>query len=221
MKRQLHEGPSLDSTLKSVSNDIGNSIGILYERLTAMTQKLYDNTDSLENRGFIIGGAKKQWYETFYVNRLQNELYDLVRHAPKATKDLKLLLRNRPKNLSVMERDGLPDILADIGRKLNHSDLTKNAQRWKKRIADYNKFVDSIEEEIISYMEPVDGGSASQKAPKDPTKGKQLSQVEKVVNDVLSSLPKKQAGEIRQEIARADNKLQALALAMKKRGLNP
>ena len=50
-------------------------------------------------------------------------------------------------------------------------------------------------------------------------KGDQNNQVAEIVNQVLSSLDKDVAGEIRQEISRADNKFQALQAAMKSRGL--
>jgi len=50
--------------------------------------------------------------------------------------------------------------------------------------------------------------------------GAQRSQADQVVNQVLASLPdQKIAGKIRQEISKQDNKLQALAVAMKKYGL--
>ena len=49
--------------------------------------------------------------------------------------------------------------------------------------------------------------------------GTQAVAAEAVVNQVLSSLPEKVAGEIRQAISRASNKLLALQVELKQRGL--
>ena len=50
-------------------------------------------------------------------------------------------------------------------------------------------------------------------------KGVQNSQVDQIVNDVLSGLDQTVAHQIRQSISKSDNKLQALQIEMKKRGL--
>jgi hypothetical protein len=69
----------------------------------------------------------------------------------------------------------------------------------------------------------VNGGSESDiSKPVDDSKvmkGVQNSQVDQIVNDVLSGLDQNVAHQIRQSISKSDNKLQALQMEMKKRGL--
>lgn len=214
--QQLQEGPSLDSTLKSVSNDIGNSISILYDRLEQLVQKYYDNNGTVKGAGKLVGGMKGQWFQTFYVNRLQNELYDLKRHAPKQTRDLSDFLRSMMKkeaSFKHLEKE-LPELLLDIGRSLEYQDLTKNAQKWIKR---REQFIDRMSE--LSVDDDGQYEPTKNKPEKSDIPGKQASQVEELVNSVLKKLPKRDATEIRQAVARSDNKLQTLAAEMNKRGL--
>ena len=214
--QQLQEGPSLDSTLKSVSNDIGNSISILYDRLEQLVQKYYDNNGAVKGAGKLVGGMKGQWFQTFYVNRLQNELYDLKRHAPKQTRDLSDFLRSMMKkeaSFKHLEKE-LPELLLDIGRSLEYQDLTKNAQKWIKQ---REQFIDRMSE--LSVDDDGQYEPTKNKPEKSDIPGKQASQVEELVNSVLKKLPKRDATEIRQAVARSDNKLQTLAAEMNKRGL--
>jgi hypothetical protein len=106
----------------------------------------------------------------------------------------------------------LPRILAKLGQHLNAPQLTKNANRWMQNKAAYEEYIANLELED-EYDEPVVA-----KSPKNPAIGQQRSQVEDIVNDVLSKLPKKIAGDIRNAIARSPNKLQALQAELKKYG---
>jgi hypothetical protein len=155
-----------------------------------------------------------------YVGRLQNELYDLCKYNTRRTVELKQFLRG-------VEADGelemkrsfgnianeLPRILAKLGQHLNAPQLTKNANRWMQNKAAYEEYIANLELED-DYDEP-----AVAKSPKNPAIGQQRSQVEDIINNVLSKLPKKIAGDIRNAIARSPNKLQALQAELQKRNV--
>jgi hypothetical protein len=106
--------------------------------------------------------------------------------------------------------------LAKVGQHLNAPQLTKNAQRWMQNKAAYEQYLEKLEAEIDGddYDEP-----AQAKPPKSNVIGQQNTQVDQIVNNVLSKLPSKIQGDIRNAIARAPNKLQALQAELAKRGV--
>ena len=183
-------------------------------------KKYMENHGELD-RGFrmVAAGIGGRWVQSMYVGRLQNELYDLCKYNTRRTVELQQFLRG-------VEADGelemkrsfgnianeLPRILAKLGQHLNASQLTKNANRWMQNKAAYEEYIANLELED-DYDEP-----AVAKSPKNPAIGQQRSQVEDIVNDILSKLPKKIAGDIRNAIARSPNKLQALQAELKKHG---
>jgi len=183
-------------------------------------KKYMENHGELD-RGFrmVAAGIGGRWVQSMYVGRLQNELYDLCKYNTRRTVELQQFLRG-------VEADGelemkrsfgnianeLPRILAKLGQHLNAPQLTKNANRWMQNKAAYEEYIANLELED-EYDEPVVA-----KSPKNPAIGQQRSQVEDIVNDVLSKLPKKIAGDIRNAIARSPNKLQALQAELKKYG---
>jgi hypothetical protein len=170
-------------------------------------------------RGFrmVAAGVGGRWVQSMYVGRLQNELYDLCRYNSRRTVELKQFLRG-------VETDGeieikrsfgnianeLPRILAKLGQYLNAPQLTKNANRWMQNKTAYEEYIANLELED-DYDEPV------VKPEKSKMPGQQNAQAEQIVNDILSKLPKNVAGDIRNAIARAPNKLQALHQELSKR----
>ena len=217
-KMAVAEGTSIESTLRAVINDIGEPITAVYDTMKFQAKKYMENHGEL-GRGFrmVAAGVGGRWVQSMYVGRLQNELYDLCRYNSRRTVELKQFLRG-------VETDGeieikrsfgnianeLPRILAKLGQYLNAPQLTKNANRWMQNKAAYEEYIANLELED-DYDEP-----AVAKSPKNPAIGQQRSQVEDIVNDVLSKLPKKIAGDIRNAIARSPNKLQALQAELKK-----
>jgi hypothetical protein len=184
-------------------------------------KKYMENHGELD-RGFrmVAAGIGGRWVQSMYVGRLQNELYDLCKYNTRRTVELKQFLRG-------IETDGelemkrsfgsianeLPRILAKLGQHLGAAQLTKNANRWMQNKAAYEEYIANLELED-DYDEP-----AVAKSPKNPAIGQQRSQVEDIINDVLSKLPKKIAGDIRNAIARSPNKLQALQAELQKRNV--
>jgi hypothetical protein len=162
-------------------------------------------------------GAK--WTEKFYKDKLKNELYDLVKYRPGDTADLKDFLRGveidgelETKRSFSNISNNLPQILADLGHKLQEPQLIKNALRWVKNLKDYHAYLASLEEDDEDdYPAPAPA--------KSTLPGQQNAQVEQLVNDMLSKLPKNVAGDIRNAIARSPNKLQALQQELTRRNI--
>jgi hypothetical protein len=214
------EGTSIESTLRAVINDIGEPVTNVYDTMKFQAKKYMENHGELD-RGFrmVAAGIGGRWVQNMYVGRLQNELYDLCKYNTRRTVELQQFLRG-------VEADGelemkrsfgnianeLPRILSKLGQHLNAPQLTKNANRWIQNKAAYEEYIANLELED-DYDEP-----AVAKSPKNPAIGQQRSQVEDIVNDILSKLPKKIAGDIRNAIARSPNKLQALQAELKKHG---
>ena len=217
-KMAVAEGTSIESTLRAVINDIGEPITAVYDTMKFQAKKYMENHGEL-GRGFrmVAAGVGGRWVQSMYVGRLQNELYDLCRYNSRRTVELKQFLRG-------VETDGeieikrsfgnianeLPRILAKLGQYLNAPQLTKNANRWMQNKAAYEEYIANLELED-DYDEPV------VKPEKSKMPGQQNAQAEQIVNDILSKLPKNVAGDIRNAIARAPNKLQALHQELSKR----
>ena len=220
LNENVTEGTSIESTLRAVINDIGEPITNVYDTMKFQAKKYMENHGELD-RGFrmVAAGIGGRWVQSMYVGRLQNELYDLCKYNTRRTVELKQFLRG-------IETDGelemkrsfgsianeLPRILAKLGQHLDASQLTKNANRWMQNKAAYEEYIANLELED-DYDKP-----SVPTSPKNPAIGQQRSQVEDIVNDVLSKLPKKIAGDIRNAIARSPNKLQALQAELQKRG---
>ena len=214
------EGTSIESTLRAVINDIGEPVTNVYDTMKFQAKKYMENHGELD-RGFrmVAAGIGGRWVQSMYVGRLQNELYDLCKYNTRRTVELQQFLRG-------VEADGelemkrsfgnianeLPRILSKLGQHLNAPQLTKNANRWMQNKVAYEEYIANLELED-DYDEP-----AVAKSPKNPAIGQQRSQVEDIVNDILSKLPKKIAGDIRNAIARSPNKLQALQAELQKHG---
>jgi hypothetical protein len=220
LSENVTEGTSIESTLRAVINDIGEPITNVYDTMKFQAKKYMENHGELD-RGFrmVAAGIGGRWVQSMYVGRLQNELYDLCKYNTRRTVELKQFLRG-------IETDGelemkrsfgsianeLPRILAKLGQHLDAAQLTKNANRWMQNKAAYEEYIANLELED-DYDEP-----SVPTSPKNPAMGQQRSQVEDIVNDVLSKLPKKIAGDIRNAIARSPNKLQALQAELQKHG---
>jgi len=215
---ELDEGPSLPSTLKSIATN-GEPITQLYGKLKAMAKRWVDNNGSLKGFHRNAAGQSAQWFNNFYFNKLQNDLYALAKQAPKYAPPLIAFLkdasedRERHINFTEISRS-LPPILFQIGKRMGDESLARFAHSWKARKDEYDSYLSQLEAEADmddEYDEP------EVKPEKSKVPGQQNAQVEQIVNDILAKLPKKVAGDIRNAIARAPNKLQALQQELSKR----
>jgi hypothetical protein len=220
---ELDESNDIKGTLKTITNDIGEPITNVYETMKYMAKRFYDSHGDLKGFSMVAAGVGGRWFQTFYFNRLQNELYDLCKQNTKLTVGLQQFLRGsevkgkleNAKGFNAVSKE-LPDILATIGAKIGYAPLANNARRWMHNREEYEQYLSDLE---LSDYEDDDDVERAPKIPKDPAIGQQRSQVEDIVNDVLRKLPSKVAGDVRNAIARAPNKLQALQHELQKRGV--
>ena len=214
--RGLTESTSLEATIKAIIADIGNPVSSTYATLSQMAEKFAYNKGSLKGFGMIAGGAGNRWYQTFYFNRLQKELYDLAKYVPRHSEALKRFLEGSPNSFTVIG-EVLPPILIDIAQKINNQQLAAAARRWVHIRNEYYDLLDRLkndgDEEDDTDIKPIS------KPPAPKITGQQASQAEQLVSDILRSLPKNVAGDIRNAIARMPNKLQALQQELQKRNI--
>ena len=217
----LDEGPSLPSTLKSIATN-GEPITQLYGKLQAMAKRWVDNNGSLKGFHRNAAGQSAQWFNNFYFNKLQADLYALAKQAPRHAAPLIVFLKDASEdresriNFTEISRS-LPPILFRMGKKIDDESLSRFAASWDSRRKEYESYLADLESEVDDeddYDEPV------VKPEKSKMPGQQNAQAEQIVNDILSKLPKNVAGDIRNIIAKAPNKLQALHQELTKRKLN-
>lgn len=217
----INENISAHTTIAAIVNDIGNSVNRTYEALGNLAQKLADDQGSLKGYPMLAGGIGSRWYQSFYVNRLQSELYDLVKYAPNATKELTNFLKQYPESFGDVA-SALPDILLQVAKRINNQGLGRAAHAWIERREKHLSFVAKLRQQLKDDNDEY----RAQNAPSKPKSngpsaaGKQASAAEELVNNVLKGLPKEQASEIRAAIAKSDNKIQALQRELVKRGIN-
>lgn len=211
----MTEGPSIDTTLRAIINDIGEPVLQLYSALKTMARKYHDSNGSLTGFKLVAGGPKRRWYDTFYFNKLGKELRHLTQQAPRHSAELVDYLSDMPTRFGEIEH-GLPEILVKIGTKINNKELARNAENWIAARNEYSAFIDALESEGEDQ-----DSQPSPKTPKNPTTGQQSSQVDQIVSSILNSLPKSVAGDIRNAIARSPNKLMALQVELKRRNIIP
>ena len=214
----LGEGPSLPSTLKSITTN-GEPITQLYGKLKAMAKRWVENNGSLKGFHRNAAGQSAQWFHNFYFDKLQADLYALTKQAPRYAAPLINYLKDasedRESRITFTEISrSLPPILFKIGKQIGDHSLTQFAYSWNSRREEYESYLAKLEAEADmddEYDEP------AVKPEKSKVPGQQNAQAEQIVNNILAKLPKKVAGDIRNAIARAPNKLQALQQELAKR----
>ena len=146
------------------------------------------------------------------------ELRHLTQQAPKYSAPLNNFLSGMPKNFSAIAKE-LPEILMTMGKKMGNKELEEKAAAWIRTRAQYQRFLDNLE----SQEDDDDNVSSIRAKDKDSkaTVGAQTDQAEKLVSDILKSLPGNVAGDIRNAIARSPNKLLALQQELAKRKISP
>lgn len=220
-KHGLAEANSLEGTVKTIA-DHGKYIAQVFEQLKAMAKRYVDGRGDLKGFAMVAGGVGSRWFNDFYFNKLQAELYALTKQAPKHSQALIYFLKDasedREHKISFNEiSKQLPTILFNMGHKMKSGALTQFADNWGNRYHEYKNYLSKIE--IEAGYDNDDFDEPKVKAPKSDTMGKQNAQVDQIVSGVLAKLPKKVAGDIRNAIARSDNKLQALHQELKKRDI--
>jgi hypothetical protein len=222
--RTLNEGISIELSIKNIVATI-DSIAKVYQDLKTTAESMVKKRDydeeSLDGFPLYAAGRGKRWYDDFYWSKMEAELYTLLEKNPKGAAALKDFF-DRPKN----ERghmsfktigSSLPMILVQVGQQIKSQDLERFGKTWLERHKDYEDFLSKIKSELKGGEDT--GETPQTKAPKNSLIGKQNASVEELINHVLRSINKKDAGEIRNAIARESNKLQALQRELAKRNI--
>jgi hypothetical protein len=220
-KHGLAEANSLEGTVKTIT-DHGKYIAQVFEQLKAMAKRYVDGRGDLKGFSMVAGGVGSRWFNDFYFNKLQAELYALTKQAPKYSQALIYFLKDasedREHKISFNEiSKQLPTILFNMGHKMKSGALTQFADNWGNRYHEYKNYLTKIEVEAGYDDDEFDEPKV--KAPKSNAIGKQNTQVDQIINSVLAKLPKNVAGDVRNAIARSDNKLQALHQELQKRDI--
>ena len=220
MWSQLDEGVSIDGSVKSIVAT-GDSIAKVYGDLKTMAEKWVYNNGQLKGFHRNAAGVGKRWYDTFYWGKMENDLRTLLEKNPKGAAKLQDFFN--------IERDdrghvsfttiskSLPEVLYQVGERMDSRDLKRFARNWFDRQNDYEDFLSTVEKRINDEEE--DDVPATASAPRDNVVGRQNAAAEDIVNQILRSIDKKAAGEIRNIIAREPNKLQALQKELAKRNI--
>ena len=186
-----------------------------------MAKKWVDTKGELTGFEFFAGGIAVRWFNDFYFNKLQSDLYGLVEQVPRVSGPLAEFLkdasegRDRPIRFKEISQT-LPPILFNIGKKINNQDLMTFSKNWITRREEYVKYLEKLESEAGDNDED---DTVNRPRIKNELPGRQYSQAEEIVNNILNKLPKKVAGEIRNAISRSPNKLHALQQELAKRNI--
>lgn len=208
----------------SITDEIGTPIADLYERLSHAMKRAADMNGLDEHgrivgKGLIIGGEGARWADSRYIPRLEKELYALAKQSKAAEPLRQYLVNNTKKNFTNLASN-LPRILAEIAKKIGAGSMYENAMQWQKMQADFDEYVEQLTQEAAEY-----GTSGYDDAAPKPEKGPnpiagQNVAVEAIINDVLSRPEvRRYAGEIRNVLARSDNKLATLQQELARRGI--
>ena len=212
-KNNITESTSPEATIKAIIADIGHPVSAVYSQLANMADKFVASKGNLKGFNMIAGGVGSRWYNQFYFNRLQRELYDLVKYYPRHSEILKQFLSNRPETFGAISRE-LPETLVQFANKINNKDLARAASRWIEVRKQYVRTLNQLEADA----EDEEDEEPTQPAQPNVT-GQQASQAEQIVADVLRRLPRNIAGDIRNAIARSPNKLLALQQELQRRNI--
>jgi len=228
---QLYESVELSSTLRSVASEIGNPVTAVYDKLKETAHKWSENHDSMEKFNFMEKNISNKWYHDRGEN-LISELHHLADQAPsQAASALRQALRNTHQLDFRSIGKKITPILAQIGKDTNYAHLVRNAEAWYQQeeyydgtIAELDAYASSSKKRPAASAEPVPSMSTTRNDKLDKAaternaqKAHQHHQIEQLINSVLTNLPKGIAGEIRNAIAKDNNKLYALHRELAKR----
>ena len=218
-REYLTEAISPEEAVRSIVST-ADSITKVYGDLKTMAEKWVYNNGSLKGFHRNAAGLSKRWYDAFFWNKMDNDLRLLMTKNPKAAgklKDFFNIERDDKGHVSFTTIGrSLPRILNHVGEQMNNKDLKRFAAEWFRKHKDYKDYLGRVEAEV---NDEEDDFTPAPKQPKDNVVGRQNAAAEDVVNQILRSIDKKAAGEIRNAIAREPNKLQALQRELARRNI--
>jgi len=213
----LNEANSLKGTIDSIVVH-GESIAQIYEQMKSAAKKYVDNHGELKGFSMVAAGIGSRWFQSFYFNKLQNELYALVKQAPKYSPLLLDFLKSEDSKSFGRVAKGLPGILEQIGSELGSQELMRFGKHWAQRRSDYQAYLSGLEDDDDYDDVP------QEKKPKDTTQGQQNAQAAVLINQgIKDHIPAKYQGEVRNMINRLpmEKRIIALQQAIEKfKGMN-
>jgi hypothetical protein len=214
----LNEGYDLKTTIQTIAADITANVPMLFNEFTTSLERYTKKHETVYRFGFVKSGIFRRWGDAIYTDKLERELADLVNLVYKGKKEF-----SRPRNLENLSNFIVGD-LVDIGNKINSPELLHAAKVWKMHEGKYERFFDTMlaewgAEKLHKNFRATPAQSTLVQEPNTGL-GQQRSQVEQIVNNVLASLPKSIAGEIRNVVARSANKLATLKSELDRRNIN-
>ena len=213
----LNEANSLKGTIDSIVVH-GESIAQIYEQMKSAAKKYVDNHGELKGFSMVAAGIGSRWFQSFYFNKLQNELYALVKQAPKYSPLLLDFLKSEDSKSFGRVAKGLPGILEQIGSELGSQELMRFGKHWAQRRSDYQAYLSGLEDD-----DDYDDGP-EEKKPKDTTQGRQNAQAAVLINQgIKDHIPAKYQGKVRNMINRLpmEKRIIALQQAIEKfKGMN-
>ena len=213
----LNEANSLKGTIDSIVVH-GEAIAQIYEQMKSAAKKYVDNHGELEGFSMVAAGIGSRWFQSFYFNKLQNELYALVKQAPKYSPLLLDFLKSEDSKSFGRVAKGLPGILEQIGSELGSQELMRFGKHWAQRRSDYQAYLSGLEDD-----DDYDDGP-QEKKPKDTTQGQQNAQAAVLINQgIKDHIPAKYQGKVRNMIDRLpmEKRIIALQQAIEKfKGMN-
>jgi hypothetical protein len=208
-----------ETTINTIVDILTTQLPGLYRQLSAMADRYVENHGRIDKGfAFITGGPKNRWFHDVYFKNLQPALYNLVKNLPpNISADLKKFLSDTVGKGKFKDvQDTLIGILGNIASRTRNKRLDGAVSAAKHAIRNYQRYISGLghddEEDDIEEPTP-------KKSEEPSLTGQHNAAVEAIINDALARLGGKQAGEIRNAIARSGNKLQALQHEFNKRGI--
>ena len=233
LRELLKESTSKETSLMEIISKIGEIQSSQLYPLLKDKAKSLATIDNLEEFKFQAAGIKDRFFQKFYLdtreNKQGNRVFGLqsllerhfMRYLPDNARDLlqpELSYLKKVRRFDDIEYS-LPKVLVKIGQIVKSQRLVDVAKKWIELRDDFEYYFAKLEADQEEKKSADTGSSKTKKPPKDTSLGQQRGQVEQLINDVLKDLPEKVRGEIRQAIARDDNKLMALQRELTKRNI--
>lgn len=212
----LSENTSKEASIKIISDILIVQLSDLYRKLTSMAEAYYRDHGTID-RGFrfIAGGQKANWFQNVYFTNLKPALYNLKNNLPNNIgHQLGKFLSDTVGTTSLTAvEDELSNILENIGKSTGSKPLIDAANNIRNLKSAFKNKIDQLDS-------ATDDSDDTPHHPKQQNVvGQQNVTVDAIISDALSRINPKQAGEIRNVIAKSDNKLKALQSEFKKRGI--
>lgn len=233
----LTEDVSPAASLKNIVDILSTELPGLYRTLGIMAEKYaktytpkrengvyrdYSPEDFYKSVSFIMNGRRGAWYKDVFFNNMKSALYNFSKSLPgNLRSEMNSLLSDATVNGSfkVIEQDIIP-LLNKIAISTKNDKLKSAVNTVTQSMKDYGAALSKAETIAADVNADVNSGYNEPKAKEKGSIGGQNAAVDAIIADVLSRIDKKAAGEIRNAIAKSDNKLMALQQELRRRDIN-